>query len=473
MTNIAVESALLVESNPDDSSALRAFLEGQGLYVDCPPDHLRAFEALSKRSYDIAIIEMIGGKACDFELLQYITRNLIKTATIVMTSSASSGLGPRALELGAKSFLVKPFSLEDLAQYVRQAIEFQRHAEEAARVERRRQQERQERQVIGTSLAIRSVLDLVASLAESPFTTVLIKGESGTGKDLVANAIHDATFGDRGPFNAVNCAAIPAELLESELFGHEKGAFTGAFQARRGIIELTDGGTLFLDEIAELPLSLQPKLLRFLDEKTFRRVGGSSDMKVPLRVIAATNREIEKMVEAGSFRRDLYFRLSGFPITLPALRERGDDVILIAKHLVEKYARRYGKKVSGLTAELEHVVMTYAWPGNVRELRNVIERAVIIADGDKIGANHISFGEGVLPTPPPLKFQPLSEVSLPLGRPFFQEVAYYEKELIERAIREAGGVKVNAARLLGMSRHAFDRLRKRVEKLTRDAATSA
>lgn len=472
MIKLSVESALLVEPDADDASAMKACLEGLGLYVDWVSDHLRAFEALSNRSYDVAIIQMIGGKACDFELLQYITRNLIKTAPIVMTSSVSAALGSRALELGAKSFLVKPFPLEDLSQYVRQAIEFRRHAEEAARVERRRQQERQARHVIGTSRAIRSVLDLVASLAESPFTTVLIKGESGTGKDLVANAIHDATFGDRGPFNAVNCAAIPAELLESELFGHEKGAFTGAFYARRGIIELTDGGTLFLDEIAELPLSLQPKLLRFLDEKNFRRVGGAADMKVSLRVIAATNRSIETMVEAGSFRRDLYFRLSGFPITLPALRERGDDVILIAKHLVDKYSRRYGKRVSELTSELEGLILDYAWPGNVRELKNVMERAVIIAEGDRIGTDHVSFGEIVRDGLPLTRCEPQSDIHLPLGRPFFQEIAYYEKELIEHAIREAGGVKVDAARLLGISRHAFDRLVKRVARLTGESASA-
>lgn len=472
MNKLSVESALLVEPDSDHASRLKACLEGLGLHVDWVADHLRALEALSKQSYDVAIIQMIGGKAPDFELLQYITRNLIKTAPIVMTSSGSAGLGSRALELGAKSFLVKPFRMEDLSQYVRQAIEFRRHAEEAARVERRRQQERQARQVIGTSHAIRSVLDLVGSLAESPFTTVLIKGESGTGKDLVANAVHDATFGDRGPFNAVNCAAIPADLLESELFGHEKGAFTGAFQARRGIIELTDGGTLFLDEIAELPLSLQPKLLRFLDEKTFRRVGGATDIKVSLRVIAATNRNIETMVEGGSFRRDLYFRLSGFPITLPALRERGHDVIFIARHLVEKYSRRYGKRVNGLTSELEDLIVDYPWPGNVRELKNVIERAVIIAEGDQIGTDHVNFGEIVRATPLVPKSPPQSDIHLPLGRPFFQEVAYYEKELIERAIREAGGVKVDAARLLGISRHAFDRLVKRVERLTGEAASA-
>src|SRR5262249_38024363 len=184
---------------------------------------------------------------------------------------------------------------------------------------------------------------------------------------------------------------IPAELIESELFGYEKGAFTGAFQSKRGVVELTDGGTLFLDEIAELPLGLQPKLLRFLDEKSYRRVGGRSDMKVSLRVIAATNRNIEKMVDSGSFRRDLYFRLSGFPITLPPLRDRAHDVIDLPRFLVERCARRYGKKTLALAPGLEELLSSYCWPGNIRELKNVLERAVIISEDETIDVNHIQF----------------------------------------------------------------------------------
>src|SRR5262252_4729065 len=327
MAVTTVRSALIVDSVPEQGTVIKTFFDELGFDVDRVTEHARAFESLANNRYELAVVEMTGGKACDFELLQYVTRNLIKTASIATAAQGNSRLGPKALEKGARSFLLKPFALDDLSRCVRHAMESQKHAEEAERLARRRQQERRDRQIIGSSPAIRSVLDLIASLADSPYTTVLIKGESGTGKDLVANAIHDATFGDHGPFNAANCAAIPAELIESELFGYEKGAFTGAFQSKRGIVELSEGGTLFLDEIAEMPLGLQPKLLRFLDEKCYRRVGGSSDMKVSLRVIAATNRNVEKMVDQGSFRRDLYFRLSGFPITLPPLRERGHDVI--------------------------------------------------------------------------------------------------------------------------------------------------
>jgi DNA-binding NtrC family response regulator len=460
-----LKSALIVDSVPDEGAVIKTYLDELGFEVDTIADHPRAFEALANNGYELAVVEMTGGKACDFELLQYVTRNLIKTASIATAAQGNSRLGPKALEKGARSFLLKPFALDDLSRCVRHAMESQKHAEEAERLARRRQQERRDRQIIGSSPAIRSVLDLIASLADSPYTTVLIKGESGTGKDLVANAIHDATFGDHGPFNAVNCAAIPSELIESELFGYEKGAFTGAFQSKRGIVELTDGGTLFLDEIAELPLGLQPKLLRFLDEKCYRRVGGGSDMKVSLRVIAATNRNIEKMVDSGSFRRDLYFRLSGFPITLPPLRERGHDVTDLARFLVERCARRYGKKTIALSGELEDLLSSYSWPGNIRELKNVVERAVIISEEQTIDVHHIQFDTYLLRPPVKWAGQP-DEVSLPLGRPFFKEIAYYEKELIEKAIKQSDGVKSSAARLLGISRYAFDRLIKRVDKLT-------
>ncbi|HYM00128.1 MAG TPA: sigma 54-interacting transcriptional regulator [Blastocatellia bacterium] len=254
MTGAPLRTALVVASTRELTVLVRPYLEKLNFDVDAISEHAHAFDVLSQRTYDLVLIELSGGRTCDFELLQYMTRNFIMTATIAVATAPNSKLASAALEKGAHTVVVDPFSYEEFGQYVRQALESQKHAEEAERLIRRRQQERQDRQIVGSSPAIRSVLDLISSLADSPYTSVLIKGESGTGKDLVANAIHDATFGDSSPFNAVNCAAIPAELIESELFGYEKGAFTGAYQSKRGIIELTDGGTLFLDEICELPL---------------------------------------------------------------------------------------------------------------------------------------------------------------------------------------------------------------------------
>jgi DNA-binding NtrC family response regulator len=470
---MALRSALLVESTVDEGRAARSFLESLDFDVVHLTEHAPAFDHLSRRSYDLAVIEMTGGRACDFELLQYITRNLFKTPAIATTSPANSNLGAKALQKGARSFLVKPFAEESLRQYVRQALESQRHAEQAQRLARLRQQERHGRQIVGSSPTMRSISDLISSIADSTFTTVLLKGETGTGKDLIANVIHDVTFGDAGPFNTVNCSSIPPDLLESELFGYEKGAFTSAFQTRLGIIELTEGGTLFLDDISGLPPHLQPKLLRFLDEKSFRRVGGNADIRVSLRVIASTNQSIEKLVQAGSFRRDLYFRLSGFPITLPPLRERSNDVIDLANHMIEKSARRYGKKIREISPELERLLLAYHWPGNIRELHNVIERAVIVSDGDMLKPAHFQL-DPFLPVPNGSSGNhSLQAIALPLGRPLFEEVAFYEKELMERAMQEARGVKLGAARLLGISRHAFDRLAKRVCKLTgHDPASS-
>ncbi len=466
-----LKSALLVESDSAQASAVKTYLERCDFAVDHVPDHARAFEAVSTGNYDVAIVELAGGKACDLELIQYISRNLIKTATIATTGSETSKLGALALAMGARTFLMKPFAPDDLGEYVRRAIEDNKHAEEAFRLARIREQERQSRKIVGFSVTMRSVMELVASLADAPDTTVLIKGESGTGKDLVANAIHDATFGERGPFNAVNCAAIPAELIESELFGYEKGAFTGAFQTKRGTVELSDGGTLYLDEIAEMPTGLQAKLLRFLDDKSFRRVGGSTVLKVSLRVIAATNRNVEEMVQRGAFRRDLYFRLSGFPITLPPLRERGSDALDISRYLVERFAKRHGKQIRGITPQLEQLFLAYHWPGNVRELQNLIERAVIISDQPWLDTQHVRFdGAGRPEIDGSSKQDALADISLPLGRSYLKEIAFYEKELIERAIREAGGVKTTAAKLLGISRHAFDRVLKRVDRLTGDRA---
>ncbi|PYP84617.1 MAG: hypothetical protein DMF61_19670 [Blastocatellia bacterium AA13] len=462
----SLKSALLVESDPAQAAAIKSYLLKSDFTVDHIGDHARAFEVVSAGNYDVAIVELLGGRACDLELIQYISRKLIRTATIATTWGEASKLGAVALEMGARTFLIKPFAPDDLAHYVKRAIEDNRHAEEAFRLTRLREQERQERKIVGSSVIMRSIMELVASLADAPDTTVLIKGESGTGKDLVANAIHDATVGERGPFTAINCAALPNELIESELFGYEKGAFTGASQTKRGTIELSDGGTLYLDEIAEMPMSLQAKLLRFLDEKSFRRVGGSTVLKVSLRVIAATNRNIEEMVQRGAFRRDLYFRLSGFPISLPPLRDRGADVLDVTRHLIERFTRRHGKQICGITPQLEKLFLSYDWPGNVRELKNLIERAVIISNDVWLDTRHVRFDGGPDGIHESSRGDGLLDISLPLGRSYLKEVAFYEKELVERAIREAGGVKTTAAKLLGISRHAFDRVLKRVDRLT-------
>jgi two-component system response regulator PilR (NtrC family) len=306
------------------------------------------------------------------------------------------------------------------------------------------------------------VFDLIAQVADTK-ANVMLSGESGTGKELVARAIHSS--GDRRdlPFVAVNCAAIPENLLESELFGHVKGAFTGAVQSKAGLFETADGGTLFLDEVGELSLQLQVKLLRVIQDKSIRRVGGTSDQRVDVRIVAATNRRLEDEVAAGRFREDLYYRLNVIEISLPPLRERVDDIPLLAAHFAEKYAHELGKPVADLSEEALARLMDYRFPGNVRELENVIERAVALSRGEAIELESL----------PPTLLDPAEPAATsripPGGVDLETQMNDYERELLLDALEAAGGVKKRAAKLLGIS---FRSYRYRLEKLGLDNPNS-
>jgi transcriptional regulator with PAS, ATPase and Fis domain len=297
---------------------------------------------------------------------------------------------------------------------------------------------------------MRKAKDLLRRIAESPASTVLLTGESGTGKDLAAKAVHYGSARAPGPFVNVTCSAIPETLLESELFGHERGAFTDAKNLKQGLLEQADGGSVFLDEIGEMSLLLQAKLLRFLEEKAFRRVGGSADIRVDVRVIAATNRNLEEAVRAGRFREDLYYRLRVLPIALPPLRERTGDVPLLAARFVEGFNREFGKKVRGLAPDARAALEAYPWPGNVRELRNVLERAVLLAEHDLLRAEDVS----ILAPPAALA----AGFELPAGGVALEEL---EKDLVIQALRRSAGNQTRAGRLLGLNR---DQIRYRIEK---------
>src|SRR5438046_1761015 len=297
-----------------------------------------------------------------------------------------------ALRVGAYDFIGKPINLEELHVAIRNGIEASRLRQEVNQIRRERSQQFSFDQIIGQSPAIREMLSMAQKVAESEVSSVLLQGESGTGKDLVAKAIHYGSQRAEGPFVAVNCAALPATLIESELFGYEKGAFTDAKARKEGLFEQAHSGTLLLDEIGELELSLQAKLLRVLEEGAFRRVGGLKDIPFDARIIAASNRDLKAESEAGRFRLDLYYRLSVIQIDIPPLRERGDDAILLAQHYITQFNERLRKRVSGLTPEVAHTFRQYLWPGNVRELRNVIERVMILEDGDVITATYLPRG---------------------------------------------------------------------------------
>ncbi|MGE0130619.1 MAG: sigma-54-dependent transcriptional regulator [Blastocatellales bacterium] len=372
-----------------------------------------------------------------------------------------------ALRGGAYDFISKPIRLSELQVTIRNGIEAGKLRREIGAL--RRQQERRFSfdQIIGQSPAMTEMIRLARKVAASEASSVLLLGESGTGKDLVAKAIHYGSSRSDQPFVAINCAAIPGALLESELFGHEKGSFTDARQRKEGLFEQAQGGTLFLDEIGELELGLQAKLLRVLEEGAFRRVGGLKDLPLDVRIIAASNRDLRSESEVGRFRLDLYYRLSVIQIDLPPLREREDDALLLAKYYIAHFNERLRKRVRGLTGEVAQIFRHYAWMGNVRELRNVIERAMILEDSDLITASWLPrdlirnerVASPALSSPPQSADMSTSSFRLP---PEGIDLEQVELSLVRQAIERSGGNQTRAAELLSISR---DQLRYRLKKI--------
>ncbi len=362
-----------------------------------------------------------------------------------------------AMKAGAYDYATKPFDLDDVAHRVTRALEATRLRRELRTLRDGLARPFSFASVIGESEPMQQIKGLVRKVATSPGSTVLITGESGTGKDLIAKVLHYASSRAARPFLNITCSALPENLLESELFGHEKGAFTDARQQKRGLLEQADDGTVFLDEIGEMTPALQAKLLRFLEEKTFRRVGGSSDVHVDVRVVAATHRNLEESVRNGKFRQDLYFRLNVLRIEIPPLRDRGADIALLAQHFVETFAREFKRSVPGITSATEQLLKSYGWPGNVRELRNLVERAVLMTD------------DGILQ---PTDFETIRGAAgsaaesdkgafvLPAAGVNLEEV---EKNLVVQALERAGGNQTRAAKLLGLHR---DQIRYRIEKFS-------
>jgi two-component system response regulator AtoC len=380
------------------------------------------------------------------------------TANVLVENTIS------ALRGGAYDFIGKPVSLEELRVTIRNGLEAHELRREVGQVRRERARQWNFEQIIGESPAIREMIALARKVAESEVSSVLLQGESGTGKDLVAKAVHYASRRADSPFVAINCAAIPANLIESELFGYEKGAFTDAKARKEGLFEQAEGGTLFLDEIGELELSLQAKLLRVLEEGTFRRVGGLKDIPLDVRVIAASNRDLKTESEANRFRLDLFYRLSVILIDIPPLRERGDDVLLLAEHYIESFNQklRLRRQIKGLAPGVVEAFRRYRWPGNVRELRNVIERAMILEDEETITTKYlprdVASGAGGQTS---AAGAPAAAhgFRLPTGGLSLDEV---EMSLVKQALELSSGNQTRAAELLGISR---DQLRYRLKKL--------
>jgi DNA-binding NtrC family response regulator len=373
---------------------------------------------------------------------------------IMLTAHQNIELVVEAMRAGAFDYATKPFDLDDVALRVGRALETTRLRRELRTLRESMARPYGIGSIIGESAAMQRVKALVRKIATSPGSTVLITGESGTGKDLIAKVIHCASHRAERPFLNITCSALPEALLESEMFGHERGAFTDARQQKRGLLEQADEGTVFLDEIGEMTPAMQAKLLRFLEEKTFRRVGGTADLHVDVRVIAATNRNLEEHVQQGKFRDDLYYRLNVLRVEIPPLRVRENDIALLAQYFVETFGREFRRPALSLSHSAEAALRAYAWPGNVRELRNLVERAVLLSEGEMLQ---------------PADFESLHTSRAPLGNGHGAfslpangvQLEEVEKSLVVQALERSGGNQTRAATLLGLHR---DQIRYRIEK---------
>jgi two-component system response regulator AtoC len=449
----------------DDEKLIRWTLEQHlvkdGYDVITADSAERGLEFINDEQPDVILLDNRLPEMSGLELLEKLNVPERGLMVIMITAYGMVETAVRAMKLGAFDYISKPFNLEEITLVIKKAVE-------AGSLRTQVKQLRQAvggsvEAIIGESDEMVKIKDLIRKIAKSEATTVLIQGESGTGKELVAKAVHSSSSRANKPFMAINCAALPVTLLESELMGHEKGAFTDAKTAKKGLFELADGGTVFLDEIGDMPTGMQAKLLRMLEEKTFKRVGGVKDIKVDVRIVSATNQRLAQVMQEGKFRKDLFYRLQVVPIYLPALKERGHDVLVLARHFIEYFNQECHKNVLHISKEAENVLMRYSWPGNVRELRNVIERAMILEVESELKPDHLS--------PEIFHDQFADESMSALGAPASLDgfvipesglsIEEVEHALVQKALDMANGNQTKAAHLLKMPRDAFRRRMKR------------
>jgi len=436
---------LVVDDELSHRKMLEAVLSAEGYEIDQAEDGQAAIEQVVQRFYDLILMDIRMARTGGLEALKKIKQISPGIPVIIMTAYASVNTAIDALKSGAYDYLTKPLDIDELKILIEKALRFKQLEEENRFLKERLNNRFDFANIIGGSESMNQLLETVALVAPTD-ATVLITGESGTGKELIANAIHQNSLRRGKPLIKVNCAALPETLLESELFGHEKGAFTGALTQRKGRFQLAHSGSIFLDEITEMSTVIQAKILRVLQEQEFEPIGSSHTLKIDTRVMTATNKNIEEEISAGRFREDLYFRINVITLRVPPLRERRDDIALLADSFLKRFADKNRKPIKGFTPRAVDLMMRYEWPGNVRELENLVERAVIMARGEMLTPSE--FPEVITRLDPESK---KAEIELTPGRSL-KEV---EKEMIIRTLQETAGNRTHAANILGISRRTL------------------
>jgi two-component system response regulator PilR (NtrC family) len=444
----------------DDERSMRDFLsimlKKEGYQVSAVEDGNQAIRAIQKDIYDLVITDIKMPGIDGLQVLQTIKEVSPETLVIMITAFSSTKDAVKAMKQGAIDYIAKPFEVDEIKLVIRNALERKKLSEENSYLKRELESKYKSLSLVGQSPAFNRVLKMIEKVSAGR-STVLILGESGTGKELVARAVHQNSPRRNKPFVTVNCGAIPEHLLESELFGHMKGSFTGAIANKQGLFELADGGTFFLDEIGEMTPAIQVKLLRVLQEKQFKRVGGTMDIKVDIRIIAASNKDLEKMVAEGAFREDLYYRLNVIPIYIEPLRNRKEDIPLLVDYFLKKYSGELGKVFSQVGPEAMKLLVEYDWPGNVRELENAIERAIALESGSIISSNSLPDCVRGLST----RTRSFVPDIPPEGLDLENIVNEVERGLLMKALQKSGWVKKQAAKMLHLS---FRSLRYRLDK---------
>jgi DNA-binding NtrC family response regulator len=453
---------LIVDDDPVILEVIGDILKNNGYEVVAAPNGAAGIRELERKYFDLVLTDLVMPDVDGMEVLNHVVSISPKAICIILTGHGTIKSSVEAIKKGAFDYITKPITGDELLVVIEKSLKFRNLEEENIRLKKELQQTYGYDNLVGTSNAIKNIYDLIEKVADTD-GTVLISGASGTGKELIARAIHYSSSRSDRPLVVINCGAIPEELLESELFGHEKGAFTGAYKSRIGRFEMANGGTIFLDEIGEMSPALQVKLLRVLQEKKFERVGGTKTIHVDVRIIAATNKNLTTAINKGKFREDLYYRLNVIPMKVPPLKQRKSDIPLLTDHFLKKFQKGAKKKITGFSPEVMDAMLKYDWPGNVRELENVIKRLTILCDDEVVTVDdlpehipHKGRGDRVV-----------EEDFLEKGETLHDAVEDYEKRLILGALERSDWVKTKAAKLLNINRTTL------VEKIKKQNLTES